>query len=834
MVLLVLLAPTDASTADGSVPLRYLLQELGRSGAQLIYSSETVPPDLRATPPQPDLPLEDRLRSLLAPSGLEAQKLPTGGYVIVRSSPVAATLEVTVTIEREGVVSSLSGAQVWLLKTPRYALTDSSGHATFTDLVPANYSVEVKSDGLRAVRRTVRIPAQNATTRVELHVTWEPVSLEEITIEGNRYDAGTTLGVAVTREALYSNPITSSDTARALQLLPGAAVAGYSAKTHVRGSRDDETLFRYDGMTVTVPYHLDAFQSLISAVDPAVTESAISWTGVVPIQFSGKVGAVVDIEPRTITRGTVDAKLSNREAAVLVGTPFDGARGTVFAAARLSNAYSPARWPEPEGFSPEYRDYVLRATWAVGPRTHVAAGMFAVDDERDTLSSNTAPKDQRARLSDHHRYGWIRLFHDFVPWLHIETLLSHESSNGFVKGGLHLPGIEHGFLAKHDRISALTVREEVTIMPASAWSLQMGAERTSGRVDNALYSRAQFSAPFVPALQPKAQMQQDADIMLRAAASSFYGGIQWQSNDTALADVGLRYDRRQYERLPAGDGHWSVRANFRQRLSEATMVRLAWGQTTQASIFDVMRAADGWIQPAPVRLLTQVNLSVEQTLGRHWLLRSALYDKRERSRYEINEDVFTPFALLPEIGVGDQVIATQGSHMRGFETRLESDRSRPLSGWLAYAWSKAEDKIAGVWVPRSWDQPNAVQLGARWREGPWQVSSLFSWHTGWPYTPLVATNTSGPNPTLLAVALGPRNSARLASFVSLDLRLIWEHSLGGGLFQASLELNDVTNSKAVCCQNYSVVQRPDGTSQLIDTQGFWLGFAPALGIRWQR
>ena len=831
VLLLVLILSPAAWPAERSVPLQELLQSIARSGVQLVYSSETISPDLRAVPPPPELSVDARLKSILTPFQLEAQRLPNGGYVIVRSPDPGASLEVIVTIEHDGVASPLPGAEVSLQNTQHYARTDRSGRVMFGDLAPADYLVDVRFDGLRAARRSVRV-SRNAPAHTDVRVMWEPVSLEEITITSNRYDSGATLGVPLLRETIESLPIVGNDAARSLQLLPGAAVAGYSAKTHVRGGRDDETLFRFDGLTLTDPYHLEAFQSLLSAIDPAIIESTTSWTGLAPIQFGDRIGAVVDIEPRAIARRTVDVKLSNRDAGLLLGTPFDDARGTVSAAVRLSNAYSPAQWAEPESFSPDYRDYILRATWEVGPRTRFSVGAFALYDRRHNL--DTLPTDQRARVNEHERYGWLRLLQEFSPAVHSETLLSHESSENILSGRVNLAGIESGFLAKHDRILALTVREELTVSPAPKWSLLIGGERTNAAVDDTLSSHVDFRSPFVPELQPNAEVQQDSDISLRAVASSVYGGVQWNLSNRTLADVGVRRDSRQYDSGVAGDSHWSIRANLRQRLSEITLVRLGWGQTTQASAYDVSRAADGSVQPAPTRLLSQINLSVEQVLSGHWFLRAAIYDKHERSSFQAQEDVFSPFTLLPEIALGNQLISTQGAHLRGFETRLESDRSRPLSGWLSYTWSRAEDKIAARWVPRSWDQPNAVQMGTRWREGPWQVTGLLSWHTGWPYTPLVISNTGGPNPTLVSVALAPRNSARLANFVSLDLRVTWEHALAGGVFQTFLELNDVTNSKTVCCQNYNIARRPDGTSQLIDSPGVWVAFAPALGFRWQR
>ena len=834
LLLALVLVPAVAWPADRSQPLEELLQSIARSGVQLIYSSETIPPGLRTTPPPSDLPVEERLKRLLAPLHLEAQKLPTGGYVIVHSHQITVALEIAVTMERDGVVSPLPGADVSLLKAQRHGLTDQSGRVTFLDLTPGDYPVVVKSDGSRAVHRTVRVAAGGAAARIDVRILWESLSPEEIWIEGNRYDAGATLGLSAARETLVSTPITSNDAVRSLQLLPGTAVAGYSAKTHVRGSRDDETLVRYDGLTLTDPYHLESLQSLNSAIDPAVMEAATSWTGVAPIQFGGRIGAVVDVVPRTITHGTIDAELSNRDVRVLVGIPFDNARGTVFASARLSNASSPARWLEPASLSPDYRDYTLRATWQVAPRTRMVAGALIIDDVLNFISSESEPADQRAQLSANENYSWLKLVHDFLPWVRSETLVSYELAEGTLQGGIYSPGIEVGFMDKSDHDSALTVSEELTIVPAQKWALQIGIERTEANIEDTLSKRVTFSPPFVPGLQPSAQVQQNSNVSLNTVVQSFYSAIQWQSSDGTLVDVGARHDGRRFDSGATSDGHWSLRGNLRQRLSESTVLRLGWGQTTQASVFDFTRAADGSAQPAPARELTQVELSVEQELNGHWFLRTTIYDKRERSPFETYENVFTPFALLQEIDVGTQLVVTQRAHMRGLEAQLESDRSAPLSGWLSYAWSTAKDDIAGQWVPRTWDQPHAVQLGTRWRRGPWQVTGLFAWHTGWPYTPLVASTTTWQNPDLVSFTLAPRNSARRQNFASLDLRASWEHSLWGGLFQAALELNDVTNSKTVCCQSYAVAQWPDGSSHLINSQDYWLGFSTLFSIRWQR
>jgi hypothetical protein len=166
------------------------------------------------------------------------------------------------------------------------------------------------------------------------------------------------------------------------------------------------------------------------------------------------------------------------------------------------------------------------------------------------------------------------------------------------------------------------------------------------------------------------------------------------------------------------------------------------------------------------------------------------------------------------------------------ELQLETDRLQPLSGWVSYTRSSAEDRIQGRWIARSWDQPDAVQIGGRWAAHPWKVTGLFTWHSGWPTTPLLASSTVWQDPNTASVTLGPRNSERLPSYASLDLRFSWDHPLSaGGIFQVSLELNDVTNSKSICCRYLSVRPTSQG-SELIVASDNWVGFAPQLTFRW--
>ena len=749
-------ASVDAAPAlapAGAAPLvTEVLAAFERAGVRLIYSSQLVPPGLHARGPVTGTTVEERLRSLLVPLGLEARSLPGGGYAIVRA-------------ER---------------------------------------------------------PRTPAIVRPALE---EP--LEQIVVQTSRYRSSPIGGVTTGRHALENSPETHSDAVRALQVIPGTAVAGYTARTHVRGSRDDEILFRYDGVTLNQPYHLKELQSLFSPVDPAAVDSVTSWTGIAPIEFGNQIGGVVDIAPRRIHRTTVDLQASEQGASAMAGTVFGSGRGTVFADLRMQNEFAPVGWIETRVGAPTLNDMIVHATWRFDARTTLAAGTLAIDDRRKYFSTENA---QNKAVNGGEFYAWLRLEHRFGERLQNVTLLSSEDSHENVNGSVAEPYVVTGQLQEHSWHALYTLRDELRDVPSAHWAWHAGAEATVANLIDDSSGYAAFSAPFAPDLQANAIAISDENVAAHAMTWAAYGSVRWRVTRRLIADLGVRRDQRKFSGLRA-NAQWSVRANLRDRLSAVSTLRLGWGQESQADIFDP-RVVAGAIVPQTVRRVTQTDLSYERLLPHAWTVRAEGYYKDEGTPYSKSTYVFSPFALLPELAVDRVHVISERSRMAGVELSLTTDRARPLSGSVSYVWSRAMDLVAGRWVPRAWDQPNAVKVDAAWRHAAFRVDASAVWHTGWPYTPLLASSSTWTDPNRVSLAFAPLNSARLGNFFSLDARIAWQHRLGRGVLQAFLDVYDLTDSHVTCCRSYSVLRSASGTYQLVESRSPWLNLTPILGVRW--
>ena len=725
-----------------------------RTGIRLIYSSQEIPPGLRARSSVSGATIAERLQSLLGPLHLEARPLAGGGYVIV-PAPAAAPA-----------------------RTPRHA-------------APA-------------------VP-----------------SLEQIVVQTSRYETSVSSGVTAGRAALENSPETHNDAVRALQVIPGTTAAGYTARTHVRGSQDDEVLFRYDGVTLHEPFHLKELQSLFSPVDPMAVDSVTAWTGIAPIEYGGEIGGVVQMHPRRITRPTADLQLSEQGASAMFGTTMDSGRSTVFADLRLQNQYAPVGWIDTGIGKPTLNDLIVHGTWRMGARTRLAAGVLAIDDRRKYFSTEVA---QSKGVAGGEYYEWLRLEHRFSAALSSVSLLSGEQSHENVSGSVNEPNIVSGQLLEHSSHTIYTLRQELRGTPAARWAWHAGAEASSIALTDRSSGFAAFSAPFFPDLQPAASVLADESVAARAVTYALYGSLRWQATRRTAVDVGVRRDARRFSDGPA-DAQWSVRANVREALTPRTTLRLGWGQESQADVLDP-RLSGARVVPKPVRRLSQTDFGLDHRFAAGAAARVELYYKDEGSPFSQSTELFSPLALLPELAVDGVTVTSQRSRMYGAEFSLSSNPLRSLSGSVSYVWSRAEDRIGGVWVPRAWDEPNAIKLNALWRRAPFTVATALTWHSGWPYTPLLRSSDTWTDPAAVRLAFAPLNSARLGSFFTTDLRVSWQHRLGGGQFQAFLDVYDLTDAHSICCRSYAVSRSPDGVYRLVETGSPWLNLTPVIGVRW--
>src|SRR5262249_8079906 len=112
----------------------------------------------------------------------------------------------------------------------------------------------------------------------------------------------------LTREGIERTPHVADDPYRILTRLPGTAAGDVSTAFHLRGGVEDETLVLLDGQEIRQPYHLRAFQNLLTVFDVKAIGGVELSTGGFPAEHGTKMSGVLDIvslTPRDKPHGSI-------------------------------------------------------------------------------------------------------------------------------------------------------------------------------------------------------------------------------------------------------------------------------------------------------------------------------------------------------------------------------------------------------------------------------------------------------------------------------------------------------------------------------------------------
>ena len=206
-----------------------------------------------------------------------------------------------------------------------------------------------------------------------------------------------------------------------------------------------------------------------------------------------------------------------------------------------------------------------------------------------------------------------------------------------------------------------------------------------------------------------------------------------------------------------------------------------------------------------------------------------LYEKRYSDLRPRYENLLNSFVLLPELKPDRIRIDAERARARGAELSVRGRNAVPgLDWWATYSWSKAEDLFAEDAEPRSWDQRHAFGAGLGWRDDRWQLDAALTWHSGWPTT---AIELVAMEPIAVAEA-SPRNSSRLGSYFTLDLRAARHFAFERSLLTVYLEITNATNRSNDCCVEYEFNTEEGEPALELQTTPY-LTVLPNLGLVWE-
>ena len=693
-------------------------------------------------------------------------------WMRVRSTPISTT-----------PLESLAEAL-----TP-YALTLESG--------PGEHWLIVEGRPMDPESRPTLLPAPAASAAAAP----QKPRLDEIRIVASRYslfDRNAASDQFLTGEEIRVMPHIADDAFRAFHRLPGAAASDFSAPFNLRGGAVEEVKVVLDGLELFEPYHLRTLFSPLSIVDPGIIDTAHVLSGGFTAENGNHLSGVIDIHSRWPDSKPV------HELGVSFINSFFRSSGTVgedgIYQVALRRGYldllADTVTDDGEELSPRYSDVFAKFGYLLSDTTTLTAQLLHASDQVDFVD----PGDETELRGDSDlTYAWLTLDAepgDRIHWRNIVSIGAVSNEELGQDRGFALERIDRSFKRNVD-VAAWQSDLSYRVGDDRFWNAGVRYRRFDADWDYHIDSLRQTS--FVNSGEPFALVR---DIVTARDGEELgvYGRYRFRVSPSATFELGLRWDKQTWIEN-GSETQFSPRINALFRASDRTDLRLGWGLYHQPQSIQDLQVIDGVTNYFPAEQAEQFVLGLQHRFRSNIELHADVYLKDYEDLRPRFENVLDTYEFAAESNFDRIRIEPSGAEASGIELVLRNRNEDRFTWWLNYTWSRAEDTIGRVSVPRSWDQRHALTANLTWRGERWMLSMVGRWRSGWPRTPLLVESIIDQGGNLIEIDsdLSQRNSSKYADYFRVDLRLSRTIKLERGSFQYYFEIFNVFNYENECC-----------------------------------
>lgn len=660
---------------------------------------------------------------------------------------------------------------------------DSRGRFHF--LIPAGkYILTVAAQGYRRDGPTLFLLSQ--ARELDIYLERDGFSLSEVVVTGSRGTKAQVSHEVLTKNELKSVPGTGGDVLRALQSLPGVAVAGdLSGQLLVRGGGPEDNLYLLDRIPLAFPFH---FGGVISTVNSDLIKTLDFSAGGFGPQYGNTWGGVVDITQRDARRdrwggraevnmllseGLVEGPITSDSSLAVAGRrSYLELFGGLFTGTTLTAI-------------PSFGDYQTKYSWDPSRETHFDLQAFGSDDQ---LGLTISPDSELAKQDP--AYAGVFEFH-----------------NGFDSQGLNL---KHQ--ADPDNLFWATLYHTNFFFDTHlgqdlhldinyedwggrfSWTQDMkdGSRLDLGiEVDHTLTGNDSYFVDIPGEGQPNFDLTTAPKISANETTTAdnlgIYGEQKFMGFEGSLeAAAGLRADYLDY------NGHftWGPRLSAAFHLTPETTLKGSFGYFYQLPYQGPYLDRDFGNPDLLSEQAVATILGLEQKLGEGWSARLEAYNKDLT-----NVVVSDPVLHYSNLGTGNS---------EGIELFLRRAPTERFFGWVSYALSRSiRHNAPGETHVYDYDQPHIATVVAGYKLDPgWDVGIKWHYSSGLPNTPIVGSSYDPVYDRYLPI-YGPTNSDRLPDYQRLDLSTSLTTTYDTWEWKVTLEVLNVYNHANVLTYDYN-------------------------------
>jgi hypothetical protein len=568
-------------------------------------------------------------------------------------------------------------------------------------------------------------------------------------------------------DEIFHSPNLARDISRTLRVLPGIAANDFSAKPRIRGGSTDESVFYLDNFEIISPFHFEEFDGVFSVINTDYVSNVKVIPGGFSPAYTDKIAGVVDIStPGILDRNKSSVSVDLINTKLFLTRKINEKLDVQFSARRTYLDLLLFNKNEAIQVDPIYYDLWSKVNYRVNEKNRLAFNFLHSTDygkAKIREQSHNWIDMTGTRNNDYFWVNWkntARTNYQQITTAGFQRLA--KTSNFSFTNSISDHNVDdrthNVFVLSHTSFQEIGKRNH----------LEFGGD-VKHFISQLSFDEVRYNT-FESTREKTVIDTIDVDSKFTTTLGGLYAQNTFDVSEKLHITAGARlsyFNSVNTSLLLAP----RIGASF--KLNEKIVLKMGYGIYNQAAYPTETKIYDGEQSPTQ-----QDKQSIHYTASFHYttkstgLILNAYYKDNKKLYDDYRYDVFN--RLGGGIAILDQSFVTASGYSEGIEAivRHRYGKGSILTASYAYAVNKIRNS-EGIETYRDNDRRHTFLINSLMAlKKNWTLSVYSIFYTGEPYTPSAVNFVGESNERqILFFDLGPKNSRRLSSYYSLDLRI---------------------------------------------------------------